>query len=171
MRCKLSPDPSDRWKSVAGFGISTTSDCFYYCRLGIDFLSGANCRTILDRLPSYAGEHVLERGQDADCIEIVVVSQVRDPEQLSLHLALTVCHDRSKAVAKLFYDCAGVDPARRLNRSKRCRWRRGCEQFQSQSLRTGASHLRCQLSVFDQRGAASYQIAVAHLSNEIERRS
>ncbi len=93
---------------MTGLGISTASDCFHSCRLGIDFLSCANCRAVLDRLSGHTGEYVFERGQDANRIEIVVVSQVRDAEELSLHLALTVRHDCGEAVAKLFYDCAGV---------------------------------------------------------------
>ncbi len=90
---------------------------------GIDFLRCPHRRAVLDVLAGDLGQHVFERAQNADRVEIVVVPNVRDAEQLAFHLALSVGDDRIKAFAELLHDLAGVDPVRRADRGQRGRRR------------------------------------------------
>ena len=72
-------------------------------------LGRAHCRPILDGLSGATCEHVFQGAQNADRIQVVVVSDVGDAEELAFHLALSVRHNRVERLAEFLDDFAGVD--------------------------------------------------------------
>src|SRR5258708_40377373 len=91
---------------------------------GVDFLRGPHRGSILDVLPGDLCQHVLQSAENTDRVEIVLVADVRDAEQLPLHLALAVGYDRVEGLAKLFHDLSRVESFRSTDRCQRRR-RRG----------------------------------------------
>src|SRR3954451_15707421 len=107
----------------------------------VDLLCRAHRCAIFHVLVADSRQHVLERAQDADRVEIVVVPDVSDPEQLALHLSLAVRHHGVERLAEFLHDLAGVEPIRSSNRRKSS-GRRGSVKTQSQSLRSCPGHFR-----------------------------
>src|SRR5580704_1866915 len=118
----------------------------------------------------HASQNVFERAQNPNRVEIIVVPNMRDTEQLALHLTLPVRDYSVKRFTELFYDLARVDSVRRADRSQRSRRRRRIE-FQSQSLCARPRHLRTNLGIVDQFFPAFDQIAAPHAPHKRERRS
>src|SRR5215472_17338076 len=78
-------------RSLRSAGSSNADRLLFLCNpFGIYLLGRPNRRAILDRLSGNAGQNVLESCERPDGIEIIVVYQVRNAEQLALHLTLPV---------------------------------------------------------------------------------
>src|SRR4030081_2108547 len=92
-------------------------------RLGIDFLCRAHRASELNRLPRGFGDYMFESGQHSHRVQIIVVANVSDAEKLSLHLRLSVGHDRTKLLAEAFANGGGIGAGRRSDCRERGRWR------------------------------------------------
>ena len=84
-----------------------------------NFLRRAHRCAVLDRLSCDRGQHVLERRQNPDRIQIIVVADVGDAEQLALHVALSVGHHCRERLAEFLHDLAGVESRRSIDRGQR----------------------------------------------------
>ena len=115
-------------------------------------------------------QYVLQRADDADGIEVVVVAEMGDAEELALHLALAVGDDHGKALAEFLHDGAGIDAGGRQHRGHRSGRTGGREQLQAERLHAGAHHGGRSFRIVDERIAAVGQIAVAGAANVIQRR-
>src|ERR1035441_10208777 len=82
------------------------------------FLCRTHRRAVLDGFSGGACEHVLQRAQNTDRIEIVVVADVRNTEELALHFALAVRYHGVERLAEFFDDLSGIDSIRRADRSE-----------------------------------------------------
>src|SRR6267378_7087437 len=98
-------------------------------RLGIDLLCRAHRASELNRLPRGFGDYMFEGGQHSHRVQIIVVADVSDAEKVSLHLGLSVGHDRAKLLAEEFANGSGIGPRRRSDGSQCGRWRTGREQL------------------------------------------
>src|ERR1700687_2206137 len=72
-----------------------------------DFLGGPHSGAVLHRPSGRSGQHMFERREDADVIQIIVVADVGDAEKFAFHLTLAVGHHSIERFAELFYDLAG----------------------------------------------------------------
>src|SRR2546430_13539503 len=72
----------------------------------VDFLRCTDTGAVLYRSGSRTSEHLLQRSQYSDRVQIVVIADVRDAKQLALHLGLAIGHDGSKGLTKLLHDSA-----------------------------------------------------------------
>jgi len=88
-------------------------------RARINCLGGAHRRSKLGRFAGDCGQHLLQRAQNSDRVQIIKVAQMRDAEQLALHFALPVGDDGSKIVAELFHDGSLIDSLGRFDGSQR----------------------------------------------------
>src|ERR1039458_8819225 len=82
------------------------------------FLRCAHRRAVLDGLSGGACEHVLQRAQNTDRIEIVVVADVRNAKELAFHFALAIRYDGVERLAEFLDDLSGIDSIRRADRSQ-----------------------------------------------------
>ena len=62
------------------------------------------------RISGHAGENVLERAQNADRVQVIVVADVRDAKELAFHFALAISHHGVEGLAEFFDDRSGVNP-------------------------------------------------------------
>src|SRR4029077_8289069 len=85
----------------------------------VDFLSCAHASAVLYRTRSHTSEHLLQRRQYPDRVQIVVIADVRDAKQLALHLSLAIGHDSSEGLTKFLHNRSGIDPSGRFDCSKR----------------------------------------------------
>ena len=72
----------------------------------VHFLRRAHTAAILHGSRSHAGEHLFQRRQYPDRVQIVVIADVRNAKQLALHLGLAIGYDGSKGLTKLLHDSA-----------------------------------------------------------------
>src|SRR5712691_4755485 len=85
----------------------------------VNLLRCAHTGAVLYRSRSHTGEHLFQRSQYPDRVQIVVIANMRNPKQLALHFGLAIGHDSSKGFAKLFDYSPGIDSGGSLNRRKR----------------------------------------------------
>src|ERR1700688_5084551 len=101
---------------------------------------------------------MLERSQNTNRVQIVVVADVRDAEHLALHIALAVGYHCVKGLAKFLNDLSGIESIRRTNRGEcgrgRCR-----EELQPKGPNSCASHFGTELRIVDQGFPALDQVA------------
>src|SRR5215472_4230229 len=138
-------------------------------RARVHLLRRPHRTAVLHFVSRHRSQHLLERRQDPDRIQVVVIPQVRDAEQLAFHLPLPVGHRSRERLAELFHHSTRIQPVGRLDRGQRRRRSRRRVEPQSQGLRSGSRHRRRQLRIVDQRLASRPQISLAHLAHEIER--
>src|ERR1019366_8632008 len=132
-------------REICNFLLSTV----VRARPRVNFLRRADCASKLDRFPRSFGDYMFECGQHAHRVQIIVVTNVRDAEKLSLHLGLSVGYDRAKLVAEAFADGRGIYAGRGSDGSQRGRGRTRHEQLQPKRFDAGARHGRAQLGVCD----------------------
>src|SRR5689334_931986 len=65
-------------------------------------------------------QHMLERSDHPDGVEIIVVAEMGHAEELALHLSLSIGEYGSKAFAEFFYDRSGVESFRCEHRCDGC---------------------------------------------------
>ena len=75
---------------------------------GINLLRRPHRRAVFHALVGNSSQYVFQRAQNADCIEVVEVPDVRDAEEFALHLTLSVRHHG--VVFGAFVDLAVEEP-------------------------------------------------------------
>src|SRR5438105_1311101 len=103
--------PAARWSSSTHWLPGNT-----FC---VDFLRRTHASAILHGARTHAGEHLFESRQYSDGVQIVVIANVRNPKQLTLHFGLAIGHDSSEGLTKLLHNRSGIDPSGRFDRSER----------------------------------------------------
>ncbi len=83
------------------------------------FLRCSHCASKLDFLAGEIGDHLFQRSQHSDRVEIVVIADVRNAKKLAFHLSLAVGDDRSKLIAEMLADGRRVDGFRSGHRGQR----------------------------------------------------
>src|SRR5215469_14124001 len=114
---------------------------------------------------------MLQCADHTDRIEIVVVTKVRDTEELALHIALAIGNHHREALAELLHDRTRVNALRREYRSASRCWTGWRKQFETQGLHACTNHRRRSLGIVDESVAAVGEIAVTGLANVVEGRT
>src|SRR5689334_3789515 len=85
-------------------------DCWHR-RISIDLLCCPQSSAQFD-WPSHSRQYLFQSPNCRNRIQIIVVAEMRDANELALHLTLSICDDRAKVVAECFYDVAGIHAVR-----------------------------------------------------------
>ncbi len=113
---------------------------------------------------------MLQRTQNADRIQIVVVADVRDAENLAFHFTLAISDNGIERVAEFLNEFSGINSVRGANCGEGgCG--RGCVKLQSNGLRAGASHGGTELRIFDENFPSLGQVTISHSPHKIQRSS
>src|SRR5215469_1353615 len=115
-RSSLNPRRPSSAKTPWGAGAGSASHLYGFCFRRKDFLSSAHCGTECHWFSGHARNHVFQRGECADRIEIVVIAEMRHAEELAFHLSLPVGDDGVERVVEFFNDGAGIDSRGRTDR-------------------------------------------------------
>jgi len=78
---------------------------------GINFLRRAQSRSQFHATPNLE-QDLLQRADRSDGIQAIVITKMRDAEELPLHLSLAIGDYGAKVVAECLHDIAGIDSVR-----------------------------------------------------------
>ena len=140
-----------------------------YCRFCVDFLRCRHCLAVCHRQSQSVFRNVFHRAEEGDGVEIVEEAEVRDPEDLALHLALAVRRYQRKLRLQRLHHGAGVHSLRHSHRGCGGRGRGGSKQRKAQRYKPGARCCGIHLRIVDQRDAAFFEIATSLPRNVVQR--